>query len=81
MSNVLLLPRKDKHSSDEDFLILKESKTRRLRKAGQEQAALVAYSGSPLALTPKGSAANYQEEELHQVEPGYCRRCGSILGD
>ena len=58
MSNVLLLPRKDK-SSDDDFLILKESKARRVQKAGKEQAALVAYSGASLTLTPKGSAANY----------------------
>ena len=53
MSNVLLLPRKDKQSSDEDFLILKESKTRCIQKAGKEQAALVAYSGSPITLTEK----------------------------
>jgi hypothetical protein len=64
MSNVALLPRKDK-SSDDDFLILKESKTRRLQKAGKEQAALVAYSGSPLTLTAKGSAAQHQKRRKY----------------
>ena len=65
MTNTILLPRKEKHSSDEDFLVLKDSKTRRRRKAGHEQAALVAYTGSPVSLVARGSASQHQKRRKY----------------